>query len=410
MNNAAFNHHQIMRGYYNGLVQYSADQWQQGHQSRWYLLQDTTYASYNDRQLDLGYIEGESSNGLVLHNGLLVSDLFEPIGLLHQQVISRDRSEYGKRHEHHKRAFTDKESFKWVEWLQTAQQFSWQTGRQLVHVMDREADIKEVLNRFNHSDQSYVIRSRHDRSLLSQQQRHQYQEQTLHKHRLKYYLENLPDSRLVERTLRDGRGRTYQAECELKYSKVKLRGIDKAINVVYLRQTGKKKKRVNWILFTNLAVDTWEDALHIVEIYTRRWLIEDFHKCLKTGCSLEQRQFNSKEALTATLALLNLVAVKLLRTRFLAKNQAHIPVEQILQDETTLQVARALSQEYLKPVDLDVAQEGTCLWFILLLGRMGGHQGFRQKGLPGWITIWRGYHFLLQIMQGYNLAKVLGKP
>jgi hypothetical protein len=36
---------------------------------------------------------------------------------------------------------------------------------------------------------------------------------------------------------------------------------------------------------------------------------------------------------------------------------------------------------------------------------MGGHQGVKQKGLPGWKTIWKGYDFYKQILIGYKINK-----
>jgi hypothetical protein len=35
-------------------------------------------------------------------------------------------------------------------------------------------------------------------------------------------------------------------------------------------------------------VTTLEDALRVVGFYQQRWLIEEFHKALKTGCRLER--------------------------------------------------------------------------------------------------------------------------
>jgi len=41
---------------------------------------------------------------------------------------------------------------------------------------------------------------------------------------------------------------------------------------------------VEWILLTSLRVDSFQDALQNLEYYEKRWLIEEWHKALKTGC------------------------------------------------------------------------------------------------------------------------------
>jgi len=53
-------------------------------------------------------------------------------------------------------------------------------------------------------------------------------------------------------------------------------------------------------------------------------------------------------------------------------------------------LAKKLAEKYLKPIDKQLWGQYSNLWWLLLSGRMGGHQGFKQKGLPGWQTLWKG--------------------
>ena len=41
--------------------------------------------------------------------------------------------------------------------------------------------------------------------------------------------------------------------------------------------------------------------------------------------------------------------------------------------------------------------------FMLALGRLGGHQNRKSDGMPGWLTLWRGWQALQAIIQGYRL-------
>ncbi len=82
---------------------------------------------------------------------------------------------------------------------------------------------------------------------------------------------------------------------------------------------------------TNLRV-----ALEVVEWYAQRWVIEDYHKCLKTGCAMEQRQLETADGLLAVLGFLAIVAVRLLQLRTLSRErpdalaQAEVPTLLIL--------------------------------------------------------------------------------
>src|SRR3712207_194620 len=45
---------------------------------------------------------------------------------------------------------------------------------------------------------------------------------------------------------------------------------------------------LEWILFTSVPVTDDNSALIQIDWYTCRWLIEEYHKCLKTGCAIEK--------------------------------------------------------------------------------------------------------------------------
>ena len=49
----------------------------------------------------------------------------------------------------------------------------------------------------------------------------------------------------------------------------------------------KDAERVEWILLTSLPVKSFEDAWRVLGYYEKRWLIEEWHKALKTGCRVE---------------------------------------------------------------------------------------------------------------------------
>jgi hypothetical protein len=68
------------------------------------------------------------------------------------------------------------------------------------------------------------------------------------------------------------------------------------VNVVRVWETTPPpgENPIEWVLLTTETVDGDLALQRIVDIYRRRWVIEDFFKALKTGCSLEKRQIESE--------------------------------------------------------------------------------------------------------------------
>ena len=248
---------------------------------------------------------------------------------------------------------------------------------------------------------SFIIRARHDRSTLTHSQRDKEEDVSLF--RLFKQIAQSSNKAKIKRELRNKEGKPYEAQCWLRYADYKFRGIDKEITCVHLEEiapTG-ESKMTGWYLLTNLPVKDFEQAEQVVENYTKRWTIEDFHKCYKTGCSIEKRQFDSKDPLCTVIGFLGLLAIQLLRSRYYAKLDPDACFDTVVTQKEAQDLAIKSAKKYLKPIDLTVAKEGTMLWWILLLGRMGGHQGYKSKGLPGWQTLWKGLNYFNTLLEGY---------
>lgn len=364
--------------------------------TRYFVFQDSSTAKYNGRGVELGYIETGKDNGVLLHHGILTDDKFVPLGLPVQQFITRQRSEYGKSKERGKRPFEEKESHKWVEGFDFGRAFRRKTGIEVVQVMDKESDIAAVFNyALRHTHCFFIINAWHDRKIQDSEVK------------LLEHMRQMPQHEVVKRTILAENGKKHRLDCALCYERLNLEGVDKPLYAVYLKQLEaiEGQEPAEWVLLTNLEVHTLQDAEQITDAYAHRWrTCEDFHKCLKTGCSIEKRQLDSQSALFNVIALLSLPAIALLRLRHLAETQAGYPVEEML-SEDQIRVAEIAAERYLMPIDHTFCQKKTVLWIVLLLGRMGGHQGFKQKGLPGWQTIWAGWNYLQALVDGYNMSK-----
>lgn len=71
-------------------------------------------------------------------------------------------------------------------------------------------------------------------------------------------------------------------------------------------------KPLEWLLLTTVPVYHFHDACERIQWYTCRWLIEIYHQVLKSGCRVEQRQFETSERIRRYLAVDSVVAWRVL--------------------------------------------------------------------------------------------------
>ena len=155
---------------------------------------------------------------------------------------------------------------------------------------------------------------------------------------------------------------------------------------------------LEWVLLTNMAVTDAAAARERVGWYERRPVVEEYHKGMKTGCAIEAMQFETTARLEPAIAVISAVTTQLLRLRDAARTA----------DAETRPATDILDAEY---VDVLRAHYGSRLGptpsvrrFLLHLARLGGHQNRKNDGLPGWITLWRGWTRLQSMVDGHRAA------
>lgn len=155
---------------------------------------------------------------------------------------------------------------------------------------------------------------------------------------------------------------------------------------------------VEWLLATTVPVTTVDEAWERVEWYTARWLIEEFHLALKTGCGAERTQVRDRAALQRRIAVLLPLAVRLLQLRSLNRSQPDAPVDQVAAETAVALVAARTGQPPATTVGA----------FLRQVARLGGHQGRTGDGPPGWRTLWRGWFRVEEMLIGVHLSQQIG--
>ena len=152
-----------------------------------------------------------------------------------------------------------------------------------------------------------------------------------------------------------------------------------------------------WLLLTDLVGTNFAQACEVVQMYTTRWLEEEFHKALKTGMDAEGTQLKTAAAWFSIVAIKSVAALRLIEMREGLRLTPEAPAEAAGLSERELQVLQARSRKPLKTVAA----------VALAIGRLGGHLNRKSDGLPGWITLWRGWEVLQTLVEGVLIARNL---
>jgi hypothetical protein len=175
---------------------------------------------------------------------------------------------------------------------------------------------------------------------------------------------------------------------------VRLRGVTEIpMGAVEVREVHPPQgvEPLRWVLLTSEPVRGFADAWRIIEWYEKRPLIEEYHKCLKTGCRVEARQYQTGDRLAPVIGLLSVLAVRLLHLKTVAREQPNQPAAEVVPAEWLTALPLLIKQRAL----LTTTRE-----FFRGLASLGGFLGRKGDGEPGWQTIWRGLETLLLCLRG----------
>ena len=132
--------------------------------------------------------------------------------------------------------------------------------------------------------------------------------------------------------------------------------------------------------------------------YEWRWrTMEEYHKAQKTGCRMEDLRFETVPRLQAAIALLSVVAVRLLQLRWMRDACPNADAKAVASPE---ELAAAEAARPGKPIK-------TVKQFVDRVAGLGGYLGRKCDGPPGWQSLWRGYQRLADIVLGMQLVKTL---
>jgi hypothetical protein len=194
---------------------------------------------------------------------------------------------------------------------------------------------------------------------------------------------------------RRGNKKARDVWVDLRFAKVKLTppkhlSLSDSIYVwaVYLTEhdeSGEIESPIEWMLLTTADVNTLEDAVKRVEWYSGRWGIEVYHRTLKSGCRIKDRQLETADRLEVSLGVDMVVAWRIYHMTMLGREIPDSPCTVFFKDVEWKALYCYVHKTTKTPDEPPTLREA-----IRMVGKIGGHLGRKGDGEPGTQTLWRG--------------------
>lgn len=373
------------------------------------VLQDTTTLKFNTREALQGAgptNDSPGTKGFFAHTSLVVTaDDHEVLGVLEQHVYVRSRKKKPAKESSRDRKRRSRESEHWADnqrkVAEVLRQSAMQAERPAPHVIavfDREGDIFEAMQTMVELGHSFVIRAQRNRLLD--------EDDPEAKH---YSLDEVTSAPVVgfkSVDLRAREGRPARVtRLEVRATTVLLKpplssgrkGESLEVNIVLAREINAPagEQPLCWYLVTREPIGTRDQVMRVTEHYEARWIIEEFHMGLKTGCACQERQLETVHALKNFTAVATPIAVQMLQIRDAARRD--LPADQC----TMLGDSEKIVLTAMRPRMM--AKVRTARELMRVLASLGGFVNRNGDPDPGWRTLWRGFERLKIAVQGYEI-------
>lgn len=362
------------------------------------LLQDTTSFNYNQHsdKEGLGYLEGHHLKGFFVHNLMACTQDGVPLGVIHTKLWNRPLETKGKKHQRKSKPINQKESYRWIESLNTACKQIPERTKALV-ISDAESDIYEYLT---------YQRPAHVDLLLRAAQNRRVETGTLKK----AIADVEVSGQITVEVCRRENQKARNAKLSIRFApfrflvpEPKRAEITEDVELyVVLAEEDKPPagvKGIYWLLITSRKVETFEKAVECAQLYSYRWLIERYHYVLKSGCGIEKLQLKNADRLGKAFSTYALAAWRLLWLTYLARKEPKTSCEEVLEPhewQALYCMTQKKKQIPKKPPNLKKAVE----W----IAQLGGFLGRKGDGDPGVKVIWRGLTRLHDMAEFWEFA------
>ena len=373
-------------------------------------MQDTTELNYSLHPAteQLGPLcDKEGVVGLLLHETMLYNLEGTPLGLIDARCWARDPDEPRKRQKRYELAIEQKESSKWLVSYEAASRLQAQYAQSLVvSAGDREADIYELFVQGQKpGGAKLLVRARQERCCLPASDLSEEQQEQAHQseHLWNYLRQRSQNGAVDLRIPRRKNQPARTARLEIRFARVELKAPKRKPHLgpvkvwaICAREVGAPEgiQPVEWLLLTTVPVETFAQAVEKLQWYALRFQIEVYHRTLKTGCKIEERQLGNAERIEACLAIDLVVAWRVTHLTQLGRELPDVPCT-VFFEEAQWQAMMVFATQ--KPPPLQPPSLRAMARMVAM--HLGGFLGRKSDGEPGAQTLWRGLQRLDDITE-----------
>ena len=363
-------------------------------------VQDTTLLDYSQHPKTKGVgpigTKKQEMRGFVMHATLALTPGGLPLGVLTEEIWVRADEEAGvSKAEHKKRPLEEKESYKWFTALRETIELT-PAGVQVVSVCDREADIYEFFVEAKDLETDILVRAAQDRSLKDKAARKLWGSMT--QTAIAGYLK-------VQVPAKEGQsGR--KAIVAVRFRSVTLKpprrpkspGTDPlppiTVDAILVQEVDPPAgvTPLDWLLLTNLAPHSFEEAVERIRWYRCRWQIEVYFKVLKSGCKVEDCRLATADRLLRFLTLCCIIAWRLYWLTHINRLLPEQPCTTALTEHEWRALYATMNRTTRPPKEVPTVRQA-----VRWIAQLGGFLGRKHDGEPGPTTIWRGWQRLNDI-------------
>lgn len=381
------------------------------------LVQDSTELDLTRPEQQVhgaGPMDCESRRGAFYHPMVAFDRDGVALGIVGQKSwIRKEITKASKEEKRKKRRHTpieEKESIRWLEGLQCAEQTAVACPTTTcVCVGDSESDIFDVFAAACESDQDnlqLLVRAGQNRNTEDEQD---WAEQVRKTDAIGNQTVTIRARKAENKAVKSVRnqpreGRT--AELEIRKATIELRrpvnGASHlpetiSVNVVLCEETDPPEgaNAISWMLVTTLGIETDEDVQRVISSYCVRWQIEVFFRTLKSGCRIERRRFEEIDRVLNCVAFYSVVAWRLMYMCYLGRECPDLDCEVIFEPSEWKSVYTILDEEF--PAEGSPSLNE----LIRAIARLGGFID-RPKNHPGTQTLWIGLQRTYDLSNAWN--------
>lgn len=336
--------------------------------------------------------------GMICHGTLAFSPERLPLGVLGLRLWAREPDK-PKRATRRQRPIEEKESHKWIDSLHAAAT-ALSPGRRVVSVADRESDVYEFFVKARELGIDLLTRASWDRNVDG-----------VHGH----LFDTLAAAPVIARKKLRLPARKEQPA---RVAKLKVRACPVSLHSplngtasglppialwgvwAYEPNPPAGVEPLDWKLLTTVPVTTNEDAIERLEWYAARWGIEVWHRVLKSGCRIEQRQLETFDRLARMLTVYAVVAWRILYATMLARIVPDMSCTAILNEDEWQALYCRIHYRPTPPATAPPLRQA-----VRWIATLGGFIGRASDGEPGTQTLWKGFHELIASTEMYRIMK-----